>query len=83
MIILGFFAVVEGKGLGFAKDQVQNELGGILIKNWSIFLPATVINLAFLPPQFRVLFLNCVFFGWVIYLSLLLNEVTPDEAGER
>ena len=83
MIILGFFAVVEGKGLGFAKDQVQNELGGILIKNWSIFLPATVINLAFLPPQFRVLFLNCVFFGWVIYLSLFLNEVTPDEAGER
>jgi hypothetical protein len=25
-----------------------------------------------------VLFLNCVFFGWVIYLSLLLNEGDAD-----
>ena len=74
VIILGFFAVVEGKGLGFAKEQVKTELGGILIKNWSVFLPATAINIAFCPPELRVLFLNCVFFGWVIYLSLLLND---------
>ena len=73
IIILGFFAVVEGKGLAFAKDQVRTELGGILIKNWSVFLPATVINLGFCPPELRVLFLNCVFFCWVIYLSLFLN----------
>jgi hypothetical protein len=24
---------------------VKNDLGGILIKNWSVFLPATVINI--------------------------------------
>ena len=80
IVILGFFAVVEGKGLGYAKNQVQNELGGILIKNWSVFLPATVINLAFCPPELRVLFLNCVFFGWVVYLSLFLNEDEVEEA---
>ena len=80
IIILGFFAVVEGKGLGFAKDQVQNELGGILIKNWSVFLPATFINIAYCPPELRVLFLNCVFFGWVIYLSLFLNADAEEAA---
>ena len=53
---------------------MRTELGGILIKNWSVFLPATAINIAFCPPELRVLFLNCVFFGWVIYLSLLLND---------
>ena len=74
MIILAFFAVVEGKGLGFAKTQIQTELGGILVKNWSVFLPATVINIGFCPPELRVLFLNCVFFGWVVYLSPFLNE---------
>ena len=74
MIILIFFAVVEGKGLAFAKNQIQNDLGGILLKNWAVFLPATVINLAFCPPELRVLFLNCVFFCWVVYLSLFLNE---------
>jgi len=73
IIILGFFAIVEGKGLDFAKAQVQNDLGGILIKNWGVFLPATVINIAFCPPELRVLFLNTVFFGWVCYLSLFLN----------
>lgn len=59
VVILGFFAIVEGKGLGFAKDQVKNDLGGILVKNWSVFLPATFINLAYCPPELRVLFLNC------------------------
>jgi len=80
VIILVFFAVVEGKGLAFAKGQIQNELGGILLKNWAVFLPATVINIAFCPPQFRVLFLNCVFFCWVVYLSLFLNEAESEEA---
>ena len=80
IIILAFFAVVEGKGLGYAKDQIKNDLGGILVKNWSVFLPATVINLAFCPPELRVLFLNCVFFGWVIYLSLFLNADEAEEA---
>ena len=51
---------MEGKGLPFAQNQVKTELGGILIKNWSVFLPATAINIAFCPPELRVLFLNCV-----------------------
>ena len=36
VIILGFFALVEGKGLDFLKAQIQNDLRGILIKNWSV-----------------------------------------------
>ena len=64
----------------FLKNQVQNDLGGILIKNWSVFLPATAINLAFCPPELRVLFLNCVFFGWVVYLSLFLNAEAEETA---
>ena len=77
-IILIFFAVVEGKGLAFAQEQIRTELKGILIKNWAVFIPATAINIAFCPPELRVLFLNCVFFGWVIYLSLLLNDGDVD-----
>merc|ERR1719424_84083 len=80
VIILLFFGIVEGKGLAFVKDQIKNDLGGILIKNWSVFLPATAINIAFCPPELRVLFLNCVFFGWVVYLSLFLNEGSAEEA---
>jgi hypothetical protein len=81
MLILVFFAVIEGKGLPFAGNQIKNELPSILVKNWSVFLPATVINLSFCPPEFRVLFLNCVFFGWVIYLSLFLNREAEVKEG--
>lgn len=79
-VILYFFALVEGKGLGFAGAQIKNELWSILLKNWAVFLPATVINISFCPPELRVLFLNCVFFGWVVYLSLFLNS---DEQAEQ
>uniref|UniRef100_A0A7S2WUE7 Peroxisomal membrane protein MPV17 n=1 Tax=Rhizochromulina marina TaxID=1034831 RepID=A0A7S2WUE7_9STRA len=78
-IIFVFFAVVEGKGLGFAKSQLQNELMQVLLKNWAVFLPATAINLAFLPNELRVLFLNGVFFFWVIYLSLTVNAKQPPD----
>eukprot|EP00962_Isochrysis_galbana_P039267 scaffold14058_cov117-Isochrysis_galbana.AAC.2 len=81
IIILVFFAVVEGKGLEFAMNQIKTELPSILVKNWSVFLPATVINISFCPPELRVLFLNCVFFGWVIYLSLFLNQGSEVEEG--
>lgn len=50
-------------GAAATQDQIKNDLGGILIKNWAVFLPATVINIAYCPPELRVLFLNCVFFG--------------------
>lgn len=77
-IIFVFFAVIEGKGVEFAKRQVSEELGQVLVKNWAVFLPATFINLAYLPNELRVLFLNSVFFFWVIFLSLTVNAKTPD-----
>ncbi|KAJ1462762.1 hypothetical protein M885DRAFT_505821 [Pelagophyceae sp. CCMP2097] len=72
-VIFVFFALVEGRGIAAAGDQIQKELGQVLVKNWAVFIPATAINLAFCPPELRVLFLNAVFFFWVIYLSLTVN----------
>ena len=57
-VIFVFFSIVEGRGLNAAKKQINEELFQVLLKNWLIFLPATVINLAFLPNELRVLFLN-------------------------
>lgn len=73
-VIFVFFALVEGRGLAAARQQLNTELGQVLLKNWAVFLPATIINLAFCPPVLRVLFLNCVFFFWVIFLSLTVNK---------
>lgn len=78
-IIFVFFALIEGKGLAFAKQQISSELGQVLVKNWVVFLPATFINLAYLPNELRVLFLNGVFFFWVIFLSLTVNADSESE----
>jgi len=77
-LIFVFFAVLEGRGLQSAKKQIDEELFEVLLKNWAIFLPATIINLAFLPNQLRVLFLNAVFFFWTIFLSLTVNSKKED-----
>ena len=42
-VILLFFAIVEGKGLAFAQNQIQTELKGILIKNWLALTTLTLI----------------------------------------
>ena len=61
-------------------SQVKDELAPTLLKNWLIFLPATVVNLGFVPLELRVLFINVVFFFWVIILSLLINETSQKAA---
>ena len=77
-LIFLFFALIEGRGLDAGTNQIQRELAPTLLKNWLIFLPATFINLGFVPLELRVLFINVVFFGWVIILSLLINETKDD-----
>ena len=41
-----------------------------------LWIPATIINIAFVKPDLRVLYDNLVFFFWTIFLSMLLNETT-------
>lgn len=78
-IIFLFFAVIEGRGFAAGKRQIEEDLFQVLLKNWAVFLPATFINLAFLPNELRVLFLNCVFFFWTIFLSLTVNAAQAAE----
>jgi peroxisomal membrane protein 2 len=46
----------------------------ILNNTGKLWVPATIINIGFVPPLFRVLYLNVIFFFWSIYLSLVLNK---------
>mmetsp|Transcript_21830 Transcript_21830/g.70278 ORF Transcript_21830/g.70278 Transcript_21830/m.70278 type:complete len:248 (+) Transcript_21830:71-814(+) len=79
-LIFYFFAIIEGRGFDAGTDQISRELKATLLKNWLIFLPATFINLGLVPLELRVLFINCVFFVWVIILSLLINATKDPEA---
>eukprot|EP00526_Cylindrotheca_closterium_P001207 CAMPEP_0113645294 /NCGR_PEP_ID=MMETSP0017_2-20120614/23867_1 /TAXON_ID=2856 /ORGANISM="Cylindrotheca closterium" /LENGTH=238 /DNA_ID=CAMNT_0000557007 /DNA_START=77 /DNA_END=790 /DNA_ORIENTATION=- /assembly_acc=CAM_ASM_000147 len=74
VLIFGFLGFLEGKNTEAIKKQLDDDYADTMVANWKLWVPATVVNLAFVPPILRVLYLNCVFFFWSIFLSLKLNN---------
>lgn len=74
VLIFAFLGVLEGKNAEQIKSQLEDDYADTMVANWKLWVPATVINLAFVPPILRVLYLNVVFFFWSIFLSLKLNK---------
>ena len=74
VIIFVFLGLLEGKSIDDVKNQLDADYKDTMLANWKLWVPATMVNLAFCPPVLRVLFLNCVFFFWSIFLSLKLNS---------
>jgi pyruvate/2-oxoglutarate dehydrogenase complex dihydrolipoamide acyltransferase (E2) component len=81
----GTFGLTWGTPIPLPNETLILGIGaGVKKPVWSpqveVFLPATVINIGFCPPELRVLFLNVVFFGWVVYLSAFLNAKEGEAA---
>jgi Mpv17 / PMP22 family. len=74
ILIFYFLGVLEGKSIDAVKEQLDRDYKDTMLANWKLWVPATMVNIAFCPPILRVLFLNCVFFFWSIFLSLKLNK---------
>lgn len=82
VLIFYFLGLLEGKGVDGVNAQLQDKYKDTIIANWKLWVPATCVNIAFVPPPLRVLYLNCVFYFWSIYLSITLNKETPDETSD-
>ena len=52
-------------------DDVVNK--GLLFKNWMIFVPVQCITFSIVPEHFRVSFVACISFFWMIILSSILS----------
>jgi peroxisomal membrane protein 2 len=55
-------------------EHLRHDYVTTLIANWKLWVPASLINMAFCPPKLRVLYCNVIFFVWSICLSLLFNS---------
>jgi hypothetical protein len=73
-LVIVYLGIFEGSSFSFIEKQLKEEYMITLISNWKLWVPATVYNMAYVPPAFRVLYCNVIFFGWSIYLSLALNN---------
>lgn len=55
-------------------DLAKNKMGETMLTNWKIWPAATLVNLMFVPIQFRVLFANFIGLFWNMYLSFVTNN---------
>ncbi|CAG4912602.1 peroxisomal membrane protein 2 [Colias croceus] len=59
----------EGKNHNAAVKQLNNLYMTVLEANWKWLTLFQVINMAFIPPMLRVLFMNAVGFGWAMFIA--------------
>ncbi|CAM9875013.1 unnamed protein product [Chrysoparadoxa australica] len=79
IIIFYVLGLLEGKEVASIEEQLETEYVSTMKANWKLWIPASAVNIAFCPPELRVLFVNCVFFVWSIFLSLVLNQKNAAE----
>jgi protein Mpv17 len=51
---------------------------GLLTKYWSLWVPVTFLNFSLVPPHYRICFVACVSFFWMIILSVAANKDQKD-----
>ena len=76
VLIFLYLGLVAGDSVETVKTTIATQYKTTIIANWKLWIPATAINIGFVDPDYRVLFLNGVFFFWSIYLSL---SIQPQE----
>lgn len=64
-------------------EKLKNDLPSTLLYNYSLWVPAQLINFRFVPPQLRVLWANFIGFFWNIYLSSATNKPNDQVASEQ
>ncbi|CEL98403.1 unnamed protein product [Vitrella brassicaformis CCMP3155] len=78
-----FFAVLqllEGANTQGVRDKLSRDWWSTMKTNWVVWLPASFINLAFVPTALKLLYVNVVFYFWSIFLSIVANrDVEPQK----
>jgi hypothetical protein len=74
VLVITYLAIFSGSSWHGVLEQLKDEFAQTIVDNWKLWAPATIINLAYVPPALRVLYCNVIFFVWSIYLSLALGH---------
>jgi hypothetical protein len=67
-------AVVSGKPLSSAVHKYRTEIWDSVKALWSVWVPAQLINFAFVPRHLRLPYVAAVSFGWTVILSVMQGK---------
>lgn len=76
LVMICALSLMKLEGLEVMKEDVVQNFWPGLVANWKLWITASLVNLAFVKPELRVLYTNVVFFVWIIILSIILNTPT-------
>lgn len=67
-------AVVSGKPLSSAVEKYKSEIWESVQALWKVWVPAQMINFAFVPRHLRIPYVAAVSFGWTVILSVMQGK---------
>ena len=75
----GFFTfnnVLSGQSFDEATNDAWKKLPTTLLANYAVWPGIQVITFGYIPLQYRVLFINVMYVGWSMFLSMMAAD--PD-----
>ncbi|XP_023325668.1 mpv17-like protein 2 [Eurytemora carolleeae] len=76
-------SLLEGRSLGYCWAEFKTKFPTIYLFDWLIWPPTQFINFSYVPPQYRVLYVNMVTVVWDVFLSYIKHRDEIVENIER
>jgi protein Mpv17 len=74
LMFFGYLNVLEGKSFEEYVNKIKADLKTAVQGSWTVWVPAHILNFAFIPSSQRLLYINSIQVGYNVFLSFLGNK---------